>query len=135
MRALVQRVSNASVSVDASVWPDAITCESSPVRRRIERTYASAVVRDTASVPMRLPFDVGHADREAGDVRLELDTLLLGIPEGQRDVRRLDFGPLVRALRNPEHVPVELDRPLDVTRRDRDEVDLLDLHQGLVPSE
>src|SRR5438094_856368 len=66
--------------------------------------------------------------REPGDVGLELDALLLGVPERERDVRRLDLRSLVRALRDPEHVAVELDRPLHVARRNGDEVDLLDLH-------
>src|SRR5919198_6452698 len=77
--------------------------------------------------------DVGDADSEAGLVRLELDPLLLGIPERERHVRGLDLGALVLALRDPEHVAVERDRALDVARGNRDEVDLLDVH-GSRPS-
>jgi hypothetical protein len=48
---------------------------------------------------------------------------------GPELVLRVGVGP------EPEHVGVELARPLTVLRRNRDEVDLADLHQGIVPSE
>ena len=53
---------------------------------------------------------------------------------GERNVARLELRRLARVLRQPEHVPVERDRPFHVTRRDVDEIDALDLHHGKVPS-
>ena len=64
----------------------------------------------------------------------EFDALVLGLPDGERHVARLELGRLSRVLRQLEHVSVELDGPLEVPRRNVDEIDLLDLHQAVVPS-
>src|SRR5438132_10665382 len=71
--------------------------------------------------------DVVDSQAEARLVRLELEAVLLGIPEGQGDIRRLDLGSGVPALRETEDVAVELDGSLHVEGRDRDEIDLLNL--------
>ena len=75
--------------------------------------------------------DVGDTERDsvAGAAR-ELDALVLGPPDRQRDVAGLELGRLPRILRQLEHVTVEGDRPLQVARRDVDEIDTLDLHQS-----
>jgi hypothetical protein len=79
--------------------------------------------------------DVGDAKsdpvaRTAG----EFDALVLGFPDGESHVPRFELGRLTRVLRQLEHVPIERHRPLDVPRRDVDEIDPLDLHHGVEPS-
>ena len=79
-------------------------------------------------------LDVGHAHREAADVAAELVPLVLRVPEAER---RLPDGQLVGVVRievEPDHLAIPRTRPLRVPRRDVDEIDALDLHQGLVPS-
>src|SRR2546421_13018301 len=58
----------------------------------------------------------------------EFDVLVLGFPECEGHVPRFELGRLTRVLREPEHVTGEGHRPLDVPRRDVDEIDPLDLH-------
>jgi hypothetical protein len=78
---------------------------------------------------------VGDSQRDTVRAALrELDPLVLGLPDCERDVACLELRRLARVLRQPEHVAIERDRPLDVTRRDVDEIDAFDLHQGSEPS-
>ena len=79
--------------------------------------------------------DVRDAQRDPmAGTALELHALILRLPDGQRDVARLELRGLARVLRQPQHVAVERDGALDVPRRDVHEVDALDLHHGVVPS-
>src|SRR5205085_1910369 len=71
---------------------------------------------------------VVHAQREAGDVRLELDAFLLRLPERQRHLTCRQLVRVVRVLGEPEGVAVPRAGALGVTRRDVDEVDPLDVH-------
>ena len=72
----------------------------------------------------------GDADREAGHVRLERQALLLRLPKRECYVRGLDLTVRVLGLRETEHVAVEGNRTIEVARRDRDEVDALDLERA-----
>src|SRR3990170_3286749 len=74
--------------------------------------------------------DVRDADREACHVRLEREALLLRLPERERYVGRLDLTVRVLGLRETKHVAVEGNRTIEVARRDRDEVDALDLERA-----
>jgi hypothetical protein len=79
--------------------------------------------------------DVVDAKRDAmARPALELDALVLRSPNRQRHVASLEFRGLTRVLGQLEDVSVEGDRALDVTRRDVDEIDSFDPHQGVVPS-
>src|SRR5947207_609906 len=73
-------------------------------------------------------LDVVHAQRETRDVRLELDALLLRLPERQRHLACRQLVRVVRVLGEPEEVAVPRAGALGVTRRDVEEVDPLDLH-------
>src|SRR6266516_6080180 len=73
-------------------------------------------------------LDVVHAQREARDVRLELDAFLLRLPERQRHLARRQLVRVVRVLGEPEEVAVPRPGALGVTRRDVEEVDPLDVH-------
>ena len=64
----------------------------------------------------------------------ELNALVLGFPDGERQVPRLELLRLPRVLRQLEHVAIERYGPLHIARRDVDEINPLDLHQGVVPS-
>src|SRR5256885_10497546 len=72
--------------------------------------------------------DVRDAESHAGDVRREHLAVVLGVPERERHVRRLDLALRHRARNKPKHVTVESGRPRHVARRDRHEVHLLDPH-------
>jgi hypothetical protein len=71
---------------------------------------------------------------DSRSVRLELLAVGLRVPEGECDVRGLDLSVGVFALSEAQHVAVPGHGPTSVTRRDRHEVDLLDLHHGSEPS-
>ena len=79
-------------------------------------------------------LDVRDADGEAADVRLELEPFALGLPERDRHLARPQLLGVVRVERQAEHLVVPGERPRRVARRDVDEVDPLDVHQGVVPS-
>src|SRR5262245_64096677 len=78
--------------------------------------------------------DVGNAKRDSAHHRQELDPVAFRLPESERHLARSDLARVVRVQRQPERLVVEGARPLDVARRDRDEIDSLDLHHGSEPS-
>src|SRR5205823_1654255 len=78
--------------------------------------------------------DVRDAQRDSADVRRELDPVALGLPERERDLAGGHLALVIRIERQLEGLVIEGARPLRVAGRDRDEVDLLDLHQGEDPS-
>src|SRR5207247_2868278 len=99
----------------------------SPCDRRRSRTSSEELdARLLQLTPSRL--DVGDAQRKARYVRDEALAVAFGVPERERDVGRLDLAFGVLALRQPEHIAVERDGALDVARRHRHEIDLLDVH-------
>src|SRR5215204_596408 len=79
-------------------------------------------------------LDVGYAERNPIFVRDEGDVLLLRFPELQRDVRDLEVVGAIGVRREPQRVAVEALGPLEITGRDRNVVDALDLHHGSEPS-
>ncbi len=72
--------------------------------------------------------DIRDAKRDPRGVGDERFLVALGVPEAERHVRRLDLTLRVIALAQPEYIAVEAHRSLDVTRRHRHVVHLLDLH-------
>ena len=106
---------------------------SGSVKKAMLQTPESRSPMNSTPSPLELGARGGHvgdAQRDAvGGALRKLDALVLGPPEGERDVARLELGRLARVLRQLEHVAVESDGALDVTRRDVDEVHALDLHQ------
>src|SRR4029453_5817882 len=78
--------------------------------------------------------DVGDPEGDSVLVRDERLTLLLGIPERECDVRRLDLSFGVVTDRQTQHVPVTGHGAPGVPRRNRHVVDLLDPHHGSEPS-
>src|SRR5437762_5317564 len=73
-------------------------------------------------------IDVGDPKSDSAFVGNEHLAILLRHPKRQRQTRRLCFARSVRAYSQPEHVPIPRDRARPVTRRDRHEIHLFDLH-------
>src|SRR5438132_12533664 len=78
--------------------------------------------------------DVRDAQRDAAEVWGEVDSVALGIPEGERHLAGRHLARVVRIERQPESLVVESSRPLGVARRNGYEVDAFGLHQGKEPS-
>src|SRR5205823_13408156 len=76
-------------------------------------------------------IDVGDPKSDSAFVGNEHLAILLRHPKRQRQTRRLCFARGVRAYSQPEHVPIPRDRARPVTRRDRYEIHLFDLHYFL----
>ncbi len=70
---------------------------------------------------------VGDAKGKAADTRLELDSVGGRIPEGKRDLARCQFARVVLVYRQTKNVPVPGARAVGVERRDRNEVNTLDV--------
>src|SRR5713226_8197985 len=80
--------------------------------------------------------DVGYAKRQLGRIRRELPSDLGWIPDPERHLPREELGAdrRVALVREAKRLAVEPFRPLDVLRRDGDEIDPLDLHYPTDPS-
>ena len=72
--------------------------------------------------------DIHHPHRKAGLVRDERQIFALWLPKAQGHVRRLDFILGCITFGEPENISVPGECALDVPRRDRNEVHLLDAH-------
>ena len=115
-----------------------------PVRVLEERHVADAGVDDLAveldALGLELGArgrDVGDAQRQAGGARRERLADARRIEDVERDLaaRELHVALALGLDLEAERLRVEALRARNVLRQERHEIDLLDLHQGVVPSE